>query len=60
MRRGVGVSVGWSIVLLTLGAIVVVTATSGASPLIANPAGAALQIGIAFVLTFLVVLIVRY
>lgn len=60
MRRSVGVSVGWSIVLLTLGAIVVVTATSGASPLIANPAGAALQIGIAFVLTFLVVLIVRY
>ena len=47
-------------VLLTVAAAAVVAATSGSASLIPTTASTALQIGIAFVLTFLVVLIARY
>ena len=60
MTRRVGFSAGWGVVLLASGAIAVTVATSSRSPLIPDPASAALQIAIAFVLTFLVVLLVRY
>jgi cellulose synthase/poly-beta-1,6-N-acetylglucosamine synthase-like glycosyltransferase len=60
MKRSAGFSVGWGVVLLALGAIAIVSATSGGGPLVPDPSGAALQIAIAFVLTFLVVLLVRY
>jgi cellulose synthase/poly-beta-1,6-N-acetylglucosamine synthase-like glycosyltransferase len=60
MPRVVRFSLGWGVVLLTLGAAAVVVATSGGDIYIANPSSVALQIAIAFVLTFLVVLIVRY
>ena len=60
MSRPVRVSIGWGLVLLTLGAVVVVIVTSGTRTLVPDPSSAALQIAIAFVLTFLVVLILRY
>jgi poly-beta-1,6-N-acetyl-D-glucosamine synthase len=60
MSRARGLSIGWGVVLLTLGAAVVVVATSGATAFVPDPASVALQIAIAFVLTFLVVLLVRY
>lgn len=60
MPRPVRVSVGSGLVLLTLGAVVVVLATSGTRTLLPDPSSAALQIAIAFVLTFLIVLILRY
>jgi cellulose synthase/poly-beta-1,6-N-acetylglucosamine synthase-like glycosyltransferase len=60
MPRPVRVSGGWGLLLLTLGAVVLVMATSGTRALVPDPSSAPLQIAIAFVLTFLVVLIVRY
>ena len=60
MKRPAGLSTGWGVVLLALGAIVVIILTSGGGSPVPNASSAALQIGIAFVLTFLIVLLVRY
>ena len=60
MQRPPGLHLGWGVVLLTTAAAVVVAATSGTIRFIPETASTALQIGIAFVLTFLVVLLVRY
>jgi biofilm PGA synthesis N-glycosyltransferase PgaC len=59
VQRPPGLNVGWGIVLLTTAAAVVVAATSNTARFLPDT-GTALQIGIAFVLTFLVVLILRY
>jgi poly-beta-1,6-N-acetyl-D-glucosamine synthase len=60
MTRPAAFSLGWGIVLLALGAITIIIVTSGGSPFLPDPSTVALQIAITFVLTFLVVLLVRY